>query len=767
MGGVGKSALAAYLYHSLDFEAKFWADVSLKPDFTVFAEQAIRALGGRVFYPIDVTQLINNLLHLLSQHRCLLVVDNLETLLDNNRNWQDENYEQFFNCWQQQGINSTLLITTQDKPKCFPGLQQWYSLGGMKLEEGMSLLNKLAIKGTSKELKTFVKYVDGHPLTIKLVAGYLNEYCDGELNQVTELGLEQFDLAYVEAEGLHRNKQDARLSWIIQQHLNKLNLEQLEFLINLSVYRLPFNRKAANYIWGKSEINGSVIPKKLQEFCNRSLLIKTRDNKFQFESLVQRYIQKQVSNFTNAHNKAIEYYIASFKSEENWQNLEDIKEYLETIHHYNELKEYALANEVLCQCQDFLMLKGHYAILVEALQDIVVEWKNIDNNNDSNFAYALNLLGCSHIRLGNYSQAIEYCQESFNIFQEINSIYGMIRSLGNIAGIFVSLDKYQQAKNCVLQSLEIQQNIDENPDRAKSLNTLGIICRKLGEFDAAINYFNQSLVILQNFQERYFESIALNNIGDTNLVINNIDDAIENYQRAYNIQQEIGDRDGIARSKSSLGNAYLKIGDFRRAIELFQESLFIKQQIGSKPGEAVALGSLGDAHYFSGEYERAIDCYEQCLSIQQNMGEISNVSQTLGKLGNTLGLLKQYEDAIARFEQSLSISQQIGDDKCAGTTLNNLGDIFYKLGRYDSAIKYYYDSLDAKQTARQKIGNTHILDEPIASTWFNIGDTQTQLQRSFEAISAYRNAKRIYQILELEENIKDCDRAIQELEDIE
>jgi len=195
---VGKSTLAAYFYHSLDFDVKFWGDVSLKPDFTIFAAKIISALGGKVSYPIDITEITSNLLGLLSQRRCLLVVDNLETLLDADRNWQDEFYQQFFNRWKDQGTCSTLLITTQDKPKLFQGLPHWYSLGG-----------------------TFVDDVDGHPLTINLVAGYLREYYNSQLSQVEELGLGQFELAYEEAEGLHRNKEDARLFWIIQQDCQK------------------------------------------------------------------------------------------------------------------------------------------------------------------------------------------------------------------------------------------------------------------------------------------------------------------------------------------------------------------------------------------------------------------------------------------------------------------------------------------------------------------------------------------------------------------
>jgi hypothetical protein len=189
-------------------------------------------LGGKVSKPGDISELINDLLYCLSQGHYLLVIDNLETLIDSERNWQDQSYPEFFSRWLQQGTNSILLLTTQDKPQLFQGLQHWHTLGGMKIEEGITLLNKLQIQGTDLEFKEFVKYVDRHPLTINLVAGFLREYCNGQLNQVAELGLEQFDLAYQEATGNHRDQQDARLYWIIQQHLARLKEEQQNFLFN-------------------------------------------------------------------------------------------------------------------------------------------------------------------------------------------------------------------------------------------------------------------------------------------------------------------------------------------------------------------------------------------------------------------------------------------------------------------------------------------------------------------------------------------------------
>ena len=508
MGGTGKSTIASYLYQNTDFadKYKFWADVSLKPDFTIFAEKVITEFGGKVTHPIDITQLINDLLHLLSQHRYLLVIDNLETLIDLERNWQHEYYQQFFNRWLQQGTTSTLLITTREKPRSFQGLQQqhWYSLGGMKIAEGITLLTNLGIRGTATELEKFVRDIDGHPLTIKLVAGYLREYCGSQLSQVAELGLEQFDLVYKEAEGPHRNKQDARLSWIIQQHLNRLTPEQKNFLIDLSIYRLPFNREAASYMWIEEEVKPIVIQKKLQELCNRSLLTKTQDNQYLFQALVREYLhQQEKRDLTIAHQQAIEYYQLHLKEEQSWQVLEDVSEYREIIYHYCELKQYASANNVLDICVQFLNLRGYYSVLVELYEQLISGWQhNLQPEDRSRIARSLRNLGNAYNYLGDYRQAIDYYQQSLQIQQEIGNRSGIADSFNNLGLAYRSLGEYQRAIEYHQQSLQIQQEIVNRFGMANSFNNLGLAYHYLGEYQRAIEYHQQSLQIQQEIGYR-------------------------------------------------------------------------------------------------------------------------------------------------------------------------------------------------------------------------------------------------------------------------
>jgi hypothetical protein len=235
------------------------------------------AFGGKINQQGNVTLLINDLLKCLNQQRCLLVVDNLETLLNSERQWLNAAYEQFFSRWVQQGSTSTLLVTTQEKPVLFQPQRCWYDLAGMKISEGAELLQQLGIQGTVTELSDFACAVDGHPLTLRLAAGFLREYCDSQLSRAKELG-KQFKQVAAEAEGLHRDKRDACLSWILQQHFERLTEIQRGFLFNLSVYRQPFDyQAAARMLPADGEVAAMTIQKLLQELFNRSLLLKTED----------------------------------------------------------------------------------------------------------------------------------------------------------------------------------------------------------------------------------------------------------------------------------------------------------------------------------------------------------------------------------------------------------------------------------------------------------------------------------------------------------
>lgn len=211
-GGIGKSSLAGRLYEAFimssshkkgDFIDGFPTDVSSKTLFSNLATDIIAKFGGAI--PEQETQSVNALISCLQSGQYLLLVDNLESVLTPQREWQNEFYAQFFNTWLECGKNSTVLITAREKP-LLNGIE-WIDLEGLEVKEGAKFLQELGITG---DLEDFSALVGGHPLMLRLVADFLKEECpqDPDLGKLDSLGLGNLRqmLTHERVTGSHRKE---------------------------------------------------------------------------------------------------------------------------------------------------------------------------------------------------------------------------------------------------------------------------------------------------------------------------------------------------------------------------------------------------------------------------------------------------------------------------------------------------------------------------------------------------------------------------------
>jgi tetratricopeptide (TPR) repeat protein len=780
LGGMGKSALAAYFYDNFSptdvganvrspLQHKFWADVSLNPDFAAFAESTIKGLGGNLNPTGDTNVLIANLFKVLHQNRCLLVVDNVETLLDEFGHWRNESYAMFFQRWKQQGHTSILLLTTQDKPTLYKGDNYWHSLGSFQVAEGKTLLQQLHIEGSDRDLESLVKKIDGHPLTLNLVAGYLREYCDCQLSQVTELGLDEFELIYNEASGLHRNITDARLSWILQQHLDRLTEKQREFLVNLSIYRQAFDVTAATRMYlnanlaeGKTQetIKPIEVKKELQNLVNRSLLSRSEEKGYLCPQLLKPYLHKQYPNLTQSHQTAIAYYL-SIVTPKPWTNRDDLQGYLEIFYHYYQLGEYDTAFDSLRRIDGFMTLQGYYDLQVEYYLDLVTVYQERGDKSNWKYTASLTDLGNAYYSLGQYQQAIQYHQQSLAITTEIGDLAeGEIRkaarngeasSYGNLGNAYNSLGQYQQAIQYHQQSLAITTEIGDRKGEASSYLGLGNAYYSLGQYQQAIQYYQQSLAITTEIGDlaegeirkaaRKGEATSYNNLGNAYYSLGQYQQAIQYHQQSLAITTEIGDRNGEANSYNSLGNAYNSLGQYQEAIQYHQQSLAIKTEIGDRNGEAYSYNNLGSAYYSLGQYQQAIQYYQQSLAIKTEIGDRKGEAYSYNNLGLAYDSLGEYQQAIQYYQQSLAITTEIGDRNGEANSYNNLGLAYDSLGEYQQAIDYYLPALQLYQ----ELGNPHT----VIICLDNLGKTYRALKQYPQAIKCYQA------ILEIKRNLED------------
>src|SRR5260221_1805612 len=203
IGGVGKSMLASLLGRRLshEFEAVLWRSVRDAPGCSELVADCITFFSDTppASFPASLEQRINQLLSRLQARRCLLVLDNLETLLqsgDRAGNYLPgyEGYGRLIGRLTESAHQSCVLLTSREKPQEIEPLEGVRSpvrslrLVGLDEQAARELLADKELGGTSLAWRRLVPTYAGNPLALKIVAQTILDLFNGDLDQFLQEG---------------------------------------------------------------------------------------------------------------------------------------------------------------------------------------------------------------------------------------------------------------------------------------------------------------------------------------------------------------------------------------------------------------------------------------------------------------------------------------------------------------------------------------------------------------------------------------------------
>ncbi|MCY7322525.1 MAG: tetratricopeptide repeat protein, partial [Phormidesmis sp. CAN_BIN36] len=649
-GGFGKSSLAAWLFdqESGKFEKALWVGFRKLPTFNQFARWVLQEIGYLVADPrVEDEALVQELTFRLTERGCLLVMDQLEAVQDAK---DAGAFEVFLQGWQRQGRKSLVLVTTRQG---FVAEDDRVYLNGLTLHEGTTILSRQGItERIENGFETLVESADGHPLLLDLAASWLRQEAEG---QIAEAALGFF-------ERLFRNYQgnpEAKVNEIFAALFAELPERLQSLLLGVSVYRDRFGLEMAQAILP----DASIVD--LQMLEDRAFLRSLSLYKWMLHPLMLRSVQQALRDSgqeQEAHKRAIAYFTANIKPSA--ETIADCAEEIEIFHHYCELGQYTLANQIMDTCVNFLERHGYYRSLLLIYDQLTREWNTqiptkTTERRDLSIAWT---------------------------------------RLGHICGV---LAQYQVAINCHLTSLEIQRQIGDRDGEGGSLCNLGLIYDSLGNCHKAVDLYQQSLEVICEVGNRQFEANTLGNLGNTYRSLAQYQEAIKFQQKSLEIKREIGDRDGEGGSLCNLGLTYASLGEYRKAVDLYEQSLKVIREVGNREFESNVLGNLGGVYDSLEEYELAIDFYKKSLEIEQDIGHRSGEASSLDGLANAYNSLEQYHLAIALYEKALEIEREIKDRNGESASLCNLANVYESLEEYQKAISCYHNSLEISR----EVGN--------------------------------------------------------------
>ena len=749
-GGYGKSATAAKVVQTLATSSDsgfkrqpLWVNFQEPIAFGTFARWVIRTLVGEVAYDqrreayeqLDDAALVQESLNHLTQHPCVLVMDNLETLFQGEALWQP--YGEFLDGWLGRSGGGCLLLTSQYRLE-LPSANAWtwLPLRGLDQAQGVALLQGEGVIGKQADLEAYVEAADGHPLLLTLAVNLLKrqEKEDFEQPEILRLGRSGVELLRGIVES-HRGDSEASVGKVLDASFERLYPAWLRVLLwRLSVVRQGFGLEMAQVM-----VDEAVELQQLRYLARWSFVQEAKldgEWRFDFLPLIARYLQlgaEEQAQTTVAHEQAIAFYT---RHAQPWDGtLASCHAELEVFHHACELGNYTQAYDALGRSYDVLYRRGYYQELLPLCQRLALEWQPKDIAEQAAWSTATTSLGNLHRSLGKPLQAIDCHQKSLDIARKIGNRQIEATCLNNLSSSYYLLGQFQQTIELLQQSLKIDHETGNRSGEATVLDNLGSAYANLGQFQQAIEFHQQSLEIKREIDDS--EGGVLCNLGNAYEHLGQYQQAIVFYKQALAIQREVGNRSFEAASLMGLGTAYNSQGLYPRAIEFFQQSLDIVREVDELDGEANSLNGLGTAYHCLGQYPQAIKLHQQSLEIYCEIGNRNGEAGSLDMLANTYCSLKQYQQAIELHQQSLEIRREIGDCDGEANSLCNLGNVYSSLRQFQQAIELYQQSLDISRD----IGSPH----GEAACLGNLGAAYEALQQYPRAIKFHQQSLAIQQ----------------------
>ncbi|MDZ8184924.1 MAG: CHAT domain-containing protein [Nostoc sp. ChiSLP02] len=273
---------------------------------------------------------------------------------------------------------------------------------------------------------------------------------------------------------------------------------------------------------------------------------------------------------------------------------------------------------------------------------------------------------------GQYEEAIEDFQRSYEIGKRIDNQTYILSTLNGLANTYVNLAKDNQRRG---------EFADEVGDKkaAEEFQQYTVVYNQ-----QAVQYFEQSLNLARSQNDKVNELRSLlglvglyryQNSQDKTIVNNTLQQALvvleqlpDSRDKAYTAIQLANLLQLVSQNSKSVNidpeTQCLKSESLPKSVELLDKAVTISQKIQDRKGEAFAKGRLGHIYECSHDYQQAINLTQQAL--QALIGSVADEKQNLylwawqaGRISKAVGRVKE---AINFYEESIDNLKKIRAD---------------------------------------------------------------------------------------------------------
>ena len=654
LGGVGKSTLAAQVYHyaeelrqaglSTFTHEALW--LCIRPNMTI-ADLITKISVARGLHIPIVTHLnpqelsveLFRLVNATDIHQ-LIVLDQFDEWLDMQASppvARDRVLREWLDTLNGHACSCRLLITSRLYPQSTHAYRQMYmqerNLQGLTREDGIALLRLWHIHDHDNDLARAVEVCSGHPLALVLLDTLLHTH---HVKLTTVLDDPVYRRLFVENAGHN----------LFNAIYDSLNEIQRHLLLAFSIYREPVHWQAVDTILcAFSQISEDQVVQAVGTLLSYNLLQQQgTGERYALHSLVTEFAHELLAKGQTgaidrykAHTEAALYYQQQFLprpiARRRRRCLADVHALVETVWHYCQAQQWHEGYALIQQESLFtdLLRWGEYTVLLELYLPLSSSFQ-FWQPEPALAACICNEMGEIYHGIGHTQEALDNFTHSLALYRSIEATGGVVKALNNLGKFHRSIGEIKLALSYYEQALNLSDNVQAPVEKGITFNNLGRAFASLAEteknrkgrdhhYQQAIAYYQQALAIYEATHEHSEIARTLNNLGEVYDKLTQRKQALDYYRRALEQFREIQEYRGEGTVLNNLGVLHRKLGKLPEAFEYYIQSFTISHEIHDYLGEAAVLRNLGRLFILTAHNDVALACFLLAQSIYAELDQ--------------------------------------------------------------------------------------------------------------------------------------------------
>jgi predicted ATPase/DNA-binding SARP family transcriptional activator len=471
----------------------------------------------------------------------------------------------------------------------------------------------------ARSVARICRLVEGLPLAIELAAATVRERPCAEIATAIETNLRSLVTPLRDVTARHRSM------WATFEHSwRQLSREQRCALRRLAIFRGGFAEDAAAQVAG-------VVANQLSALADKSLLRRDDVGRYDTHELLRQFAGHKL-RAAGEHERMLlahlEYSVQLAESTEPHLVGDQQAVWLDRLElEYDNIR--AALGWSLEQRRDeqaarlagaiwrFWGVRGHVGEGRAWLERLLAPGRQISPALRAKALKGNAMMAWSQ---GEYTQAVELCEQGLALYQAIGDTDGIAACLHTLGSLSLHQGDYARAKSLLEASLALRREMSDRWGISVCLANLGALAGRQGDSAQAERFYLESLALQRPYGDKERIAILLDNLGAVAWDRGDLVRARQLYEEGLALLRELNNKWNIPTCLNNLGGIAIDQHDYARGSVLFRESLLLLRDLGDKEAIAACLEGLGGVAGGHNQAERAVRLYGAAEQLRVTIG---------------------------------------------------------------------------------------------------------------------------------------------------